>query len=176
MTRRADQQRFRDNQGRPRRTLGLSPSPYGPWISDEGPRRDGVNEASTDPELEAAMRIFLSDLTVPQRDAVRLVYWEQRSQRDAAAILGIAQPTLLERLRGAEKKIRDALVGAAGTEEYVEVRRWLTPSLTITDAGAVDRSEDARCILNGEPLASFVPNALGYDPWLTCAKHRAERQ
>lgn len=163
-------QKFRDISGQRERTLQF----------DIAHTPDGIHQASTDPALEAAMRPFLAELTIPQRDAIRALYWEQLSERQAADRLGISRPSLQDRLYGdgrrsvgALAKLRKALTEAAGTEDYADIRRWLTPSVTITKEGTVDPWVDARCLVCYRPLAKWRPNALYTtdEPRLICAVH-----
>ena len=153
----SQRERFRDQQGRRHRTLALN-------------KLHGVeaHPASTNPALENAMRPFLAELTIPQRDAVRLVFWEGLSTWEAADRLQIDQSTLRERLRGAEKKLRKLLSEAVGSSEFAKIRQWLTPAAKVDKSGRVDLFEDARCVDCGTPLAKYKPNALGLAPKLLC--------
>jgi len=117
------------------------------------------------------MAPFLADLTIPQRDALRLVFWEGLSERDAAARLGIERPALQDRLRGAKAKIKAALIEAAGSESFAEIRQWLTPSAKITKSGVEDKWITAACVQCGEILGQYRANALGFLPALNCGKH-----
>ena len=130
--------------------------------------RKPVHPLSTNPALENAMRPFLAELTIPQRDAVRLVFWERMSTWEAADALGITQAALRERLQGAATKLRKLLSEAADSEEYAKIRQWLTPAAKVDKQGRVDLFEDARCVDCGTPLAKYKPNGLGLAPKLLC--------
>lgn len=153
---RDQQQIFRDQQGKRQRTVRLK--------ADASP----LHPASTNPALENALRPFLAELTIPQRDAIRLVFWERQSTWEAAQTLQIDQSTLRERINGAAKKLRKLLSEAAGSPEFAEIRRWLTPAAKVDKHGRVDLFEDARCVDCGTPLAKYKPNALGLAPKLLC--------
>jgi predicted DNA-binding protein (UPF0251 family) len=126
------------------------------WIAD------GINPASTNPALEAALRPFLSELTITQRDALRLVFWARMTERDAAEVLGIRQSSLQTRLQAAKDRLRKALISASNEETYAAIRAWLTPSETL------DNWQTARCSRCGTPLAKYQANALGLGPYLLC--------
>ena len=135
-----------------------------------------------DQALEEAMRPFLALLTSPQADAVRLVHGHRRmSVREAGAELKVSHVAIIKRLRGAYDVLRTALTEAAGSESYVEVRRWLTPAEVIdVTTGREDKGVVARCLGGGEPLARYYMHpmnakALGYEePWLVCFRHDEE--
>ena len=150
-------QQFRDEVGRRQRPLRLNKL-----------HNVQAHPASTNPALENAMRPFLGELTIPQRDAIRLVYWEGLSTWEAAKTLQIDQSTLRERLNGAAKKLRKLLSEAADSEEFAKIRQWLTPAAKVDKRGRVDPFEDARCVDCGTPLAKYKPNALGLSPKLLC--------
>jgi hypothetical protein len=117
------------------------------------------------------MRPFLDELTFPQLEAVQLVYFQQLSERQAAEELGIHQRSLQERLAGARRKLRDLIVEAVGSENYGDIRRWLTPSQKITKSGHKVLYETARCVECGTPLAQYRANALGLSSKLRCPEH-----
>lgn len=148
-----DQQQFRNAQGRRLRPVRL------------GDGIDFNDLAPSNPALSAALRPYLDDLTFPQRDALRLVFWERLSEREAAQRLGISQPSLHERLERAFENIRKALASSGAGETYADVRTALQPS---RDAGGY---ETARCIECGTFLAQYRPNALGFSPALRCIDH-----
>ena len=159
-------QQFRDAQGHRDRTLHLDGgTDSGTWVME------GLHPSSTNPALEAGMRPFLSELTIPQRDAIRLVFWEGLSNREAASTLGIDESTLRERLAGAKAKLKKNLAEAAGTEDFAEIRQWLTPSAKITKSGVEDKWVTAACVNCGDVLGQYRANALGFLPALNCGKH-----
>jgi DNA-directed RNA polymerase specialized sigma24 family protein len=55
-----------------------------------------------------------SVMTAKQYDAWKLVYWEGRSQRQAARILGIDRSSLLARLEGAWRRMRETSLAENG--------------------------------------------------------------
>jgi hypothetical protein len=152
-------------------------------------------ERKEDPALEAAMRPYLVDLTVKEREAVAAYFDDTLpDQRTAARKLGIDESTLRERLNGrgdhpgAVAKVRAALLASlepdlqrALSEDaegaYLALRRWLTPSERIREDGTEDPWVEARCLLCDRPLAFWRPNTImsGGDrfdePRLLCLFH-----
>lgn len=120
----------------------------------------------SDSRLEAALRPFLDDLTIPQRDALRLVYWERMTLRDAAERLGIHLKTLQGRLEGAQKALRKAFEADSLGTTYDDVRQGLQPGHDVAGFS------EARCVNGGEVLAQYRSNALGLVPTLSCGAHR----
>lgn len=159
---RAAQQKPRDATGRQRRTLPLDRSEGESWL------RDATRPASTNPALTNALRPFLDDLTISQRDAVRLLFWEGMTEREAAEHLQITRDSLRDRFKGAKLKLRSALTEMASSESYADVRRWLTPARKIRDDGTEDRWEKVFCSNCYTFVGDYQPNALGFGANVLC--------
>lgn len=186
---RADRQRFRNESGARQRTLHLD-EVTGAWQHD--PAKTHVDTA-----LEEAMKPFLSDLTVKEREALSVMYSAEKPDiRTAAKLLGIQDGALRERLdgrperrsKGAIQKVREALLAALEPElrrrleegqdgAYADLRHWLTPAEHIRADGTEDPWREARCLVCNRPLAQWRPNSIlsGLDRYedarLICAIH-----
>lgn len=146
-----------------------------------------LHQKSTDIALAEALRPFLADLTIPQYEAVRLVFWEELSEYEAGEKLGISRDSVRDRLRDAYTKIRKAMVEAqvadaeqldergrfvASSQELVapgfrKLMQSLKPQSRITAKGRpIHPEETARCIKCGRTLAQFRPGPLGEAPLL----------
>lgn len=164
---RIKRQRPRDDTGRQRRTLHLKDDKW--WAID------ATRPAAANTALEAAMRPYLDDLTIPQRDAVRAVFFAGLSEREAAESLGISRDSVRDRITGATRKLRKALIEASGVDTFAGVMQWLTPSVKIVQrgdaVGTVDMWRTAACVDCGENLAQYRPNSLGLLPKLKHIVH-----
>lgn len=159
-----ERQRFRDATGRRQKTLHLDE--VGDWqVQEPVPK--------TDPALEAAMRPFLSDLTVKERQAVSVFFADERpDERTAAHRLGIAKSVLRRRLYGGDRKrgsltkVRESLLAALPDE----VRRGLEEDHATEHGG--DPKRCARCLHAYYELRKWLTPAENIrpdgteDPWI----------
>jgi predicted DNA-binding protein (UPF0251 family) len=99
-----------------------------------------ARELWEDQMLAAGFQPILESLTVAQQDAIRLVWREGMTRREAAAVLGIKHQAVNDRLTGAYAKIRAALVLQMENETptYRDVRKHLR------DAGVTAGAEAGR--------------------------------
>lgn len=63
----------------------------------------------SDPDANVDVRRAVAKLSVSQRAVVYLIYWEDRTERDAADVLGVSPSTIREHLVRAQRHLRKAL-------------------------------------------------------------------
>lgn len=63
----------------------------------------------SDPDANVDVRRAVAELSPAQRAVVYLVYWEDRSEREAAQVLGVSPSTVREHLVRAQRHLRKAL-------------------------------------------------------------------
>ncbi len=95
------------------------PSTASPWQSSTPERERRLTTAE---EIsEALRRLMPGALTARQRQVMELYYFENRTQAQVAAMLGISQPTVSQHLRG--KARNGSSVGGAHRRMRKAIRR-----------------------------------------------------
>jgi len=79
------------------------------------------DDAEASDRAEILQRV-IGTLPVPQRDALRMAYYNGMSQREIAARTGIPLGTIKTRLELAVRKVRSAILALGGTNEWVPGR------------------------------------------------------